>query len=79
MKVKELIEKLKSIENKDADVVHLWDGATRTDIQIVYLSKDGDCVTSDFEETAYSDGDRPLNAPLAKDDPYWETEAETVK
>ncbi len=72
MKVKYLIEKLKECD-MDAEVVHLWDGETRTAIEHVYMGKTGDCITADYGMVAYSNNARPLAAPDSKDDRYWKT------
>lgn len=72
MKVSALIEQLKSMP-QDAEVMHLWDGALRTNIEIVYLSKCGTVVTSDYGMVCYSEEQRPLDAPSKEQDPYWET------
>lgn len=72
MKVSEVIKMLK-LCNMDADVVHLWDGETRTSIEHVYMGKTGDCVTADNRQVAYSDSGRPIGAPDSKQAPYWRT------
>lgn len=61
---------------QDAIVTHLWDGEARTEIQLVWLARDGSVVTSDYYEACYSDGTRPLGAPTAKEDLYWRTKEE---
>jgi len=70
MKVYELIEQLKLMP-KDADVWHLWDGALRTEIEYVYLSKSGLVGTSDRSEVCYSTKDRPVDAPTSVEERYW--------
>lgn len=70
MKVKELIEALKNMD-QEADVRHLWDGEPRTDIEHVYMGKTGFCITSDGFEVAYSNDGRPIQAPDESTDPYW--------
>lgn len=72
MKVKELIEELKKCD-MNSDVVHLWDGELRTEIEHVYMGKEGRCVTTESDMVAYSDEGRPIDAPSSKDDPYWHT------
>ncbi len=72
MKVKDLIEELKKMD-QEADVFHLWDGALRTSIEHVYMGKSGVCVTADKGMVAYSDEARPENAPRAYEDHYWKT------
>jgi hypothetical protein len=73
MKVKELIERLREMP-QDARVLHLWDGAPKTEIQTIYLAKSGDVITSDYSMVCYRDEDRPVNAPTEEEDEYWETE-----
>ena len=72
MKVKELIEALKKCD-MNADVFHLWDGEARTEINIVYMGKTGNCITSDYGQAAYSNDARPQSAPDSKKDKYWTT------
>lgn len=72
MKVSELIEALKTMP-PDAEVHHLWDGALRTEINYVWLARNGVVGTSDFEQVCYDDDERPAEAPS---DPYWHTPAE---
>ena len=70
MKVKELIEKLNWLP-QDVDVCHLWDGEPRTEINLVWLSKGGYVVTSDYDQACYSNDARPLNAPTEEEDYHW--------
>ncbi len=72
MKVRDLIDKLKECD-MDAEVLHLWDGATRTSIEHVYMSRSGDCVTADYGMVVYSDDSRPVDAPTVQEYKYWET------
>ena len=72
MKVIDLIIELQKMP-QDARVLHLWDGAPRTDIQIVYLAKNGDVITSDYGMVCYSDEDRPVDSPDEKEDRFWQT------
>lgn len=74
MKVKDLITELEKMP-QDAEVFHLWDGAARTIIEVVYLSKNGTVITSDFGEVCYPTCDRPIEAPTEQEDKYWETPA----
>ncbi len=73
MNVSQLISALKDMP-ADVEVYHLWDGAPRTAINVVYLSKEGTCITSDYEEVCYGTMQRPLDAPTSAEDPYWTTE-----
>lgn len=72
MTVRNLIENLHKMP-QDAMVWHLWDGALYTEIEIVYLSKAGDVVTSDFGMVCYDDKDRPVDAPTSDEDIHWST------
>lgn len=72
MTVKDLIEKLESLP-QDAEVWYLWDGALRTRAYHAYETKSGVVAIAGQVEEAYSDVDRPLDAPHPKDDPYWST------
>jgi hypothetical protein len=72
MKVKDLIIELQKMP-QEAMVWHLWDGEPRTEINIVYESKEGDVVTADFSEVCYSTNSRPKDAPCSEKDRYWQT------
>ena len=72
MTVEKLIEALQEMP-KDAQVWQLWDGELRTQVEVVYLSKSGKVVTSDFEMVCYAGNSRPVDAPGEKEDRYWET------
>ena len=72
MNVKQLIEKLKKMP-PSAEVMHLWDGATRTSIEHVWLSVSGYVVTADFDEVCYYQSDRPVSAPTEEECRYWKT------
>lgn len=74
MTVTQLIKALEQMP-PDAEVFHLWDGLARTCIEAVWLARSGAVVTADTEMVCYDDRDRPTYAPLAKDDPYWESQA----
>lgn len=72
MTVKELIIELQKMP-QDARVFHLWDGEPRTAINVVYETKNGKVMTSDFEMVCYSTDARPKEAPTSEDDRYWST------
>lgn len=74
MKVKDLISELQKMP-QEAIVWHLWDGALRTQINIVYESKTGDVVTSDYDMVCYdfSNEDRPVGTQTNEEDSYWST------
>lgn len=69
MTAAELIAELSKLP-PDAKVWHLWDGELRTEINFVWLSKGGDVVTADYDQVAYSDDARPIDAPNIE---HWET------
>lgn len=50
----------------------LWDGAVRSYVEGIYLSRSGDVVGSPKGQPAYYDEDRPKNAPYAYTEPYFE-------
>jgi hypothetical protein len=70
MKTKDLIEVLRTMP-PDSDVYHLWDGEPRTAIAVVYLSRNGDVITADYDMVCYTDRHRPADAPSSKEEPYW--------
>jgi len=72
MKVKDLIIELQKMP-QEAKVFHLWDGEPRTEINIVYKSKDGNVVTADFSEDCYSTSSRPEDAPSYEEQRHWQT------
>ena len=72
MKVSELIKELNNMP-QDAKVSHLWDGATRTEINVVYFAKSGEVVTADYDQDAYDCADRPTWAPSKYEQTYWST------
>lgn len=61
MKVKELIEILKKMP-MEAEIYHLWDGEPRTKINVVYESRIGNVITSDFGEYCYGEENKPVGA-----------------
>lgn len=72
MQVRKLIELLQAMPD-DTHVWHLWDGATHTEIEYVWLARDGSVVTADHGQVCYYTESRPVDAPTEEDDPYWET------
>lgn len=63
---------------QNANVFHLWDGELRTEINIVYESKDEKVVTADYEHVCYSTESRPKNAPTYEENRYWKTDINTL-
>ncbi len=78
MKVKQLIKALKRMPAK-ADVWHLWDGCARTEIEHVWLAKNGMVITADIDMSCYPTDHRPVSAPTAEEDGYWRTPEEPMK
>jgi len=72
MTVKELIKELQKMP-QNARVFHLWDGEPRTAINVVYETKNGMVMTSDYEQVCYSTDARPKEAPTSEENRYWET------
>jgi len=54
MNVRQLIEELGKMP-PSAEVLHLWDGVARTNIEHVWLARTGIVVTADFDEECYSE------------------------
>jgi len=74
MTAKQLIielEKLPSQVRATAHVSMIWDGASRSSVEEVWLSKNGEVCLHDGEHVVYADGDRPSNAPSVKTKQYW--------
>ncbi len=72
MTVKELIRHLKKMP-KNAKVKQLWDGEARTEVNIIYLARNGEVITADYEEQCYSTESRPPEAPTFEVDNVWQT------
>ena len=53
MNVKQLIDKLLEMP-MDAPVLHIWDGDPRTEINIIYLAKNGEVMTADYNQSVYT-------------------------
>lgn len=58
---------------QDAELSQLWDGELRTDVNIIYLARNGKVVTSDYNQVCYSEEARPTESPTVKQEPYWST------
>lgn len=63
MKVKELIKALEMMP-PDSCVLHLWDGCLRTEIECVWLTRDGRVGTSDYGEYCHDEDDVPFDVIL---------------
>ena len=72
MIVSKLIEKLKKMP-QDVEVGHVWDGGVGSQINFVWLAKNGEVVTADYGHNVYDADDRPINAPNEEKDLYWKT------
>jgi len=72
MNVRELIDALKDL-NPEAKVGMVWDGANRTDVDVVYMSRSGEVCLSWFGQTVYETEDRPVHAPTREQEQYWKT------
>lgn len=72
MNVIELIEMLEELPEA-AEVWCLWDGELRSSIEHAYLGKTGYVVLADYDEGAYSDSGRPVDAPTQIKDQWWST------
>jgi hypothetical protein len=55
----ELIEQLKTLPPK-ADVLCLWDGSPRSEIEHAWLSHSGQVILADNDEVCYAVNDRPV-------------------
>ena len=76
MTIKELIFNLSRMP-PEAKVFHIWDGEPRTEIQLVWLSKRGDVMTSDYDQVVYSNEARPIKIKNNKKNKYWQTVSKT--
>lgn len=70
MTVKEIIKALLEMP-QDAEMGHLWDGAVRSMVDVVYLGRNGTVVGAPEGEPAYYNDDRPEDAPSSEEEPYW--------
>lgn len=78
MKVKDLIEELSKMP-PGAEVLHLWDGAPRTTIEHVWLSRGGEVITADHGQVCYYDECRPEGSPTESENRYWESPRQPSK
>ena len=58
----------------DAEVVHLLNGGARTEINLLWVSRNGEVVTSDYGQVCYEDCDRPKDSPTKTQDKYWSSD-----
>ena len=70
MKIREIIKALEGMP-QDAEMGHLWDGAVRSDVEVIYLAQSGIVVGAPKDEPAYYDEDRPVGAPTSEEHRYW--------
>lgn len=71
MKNEELIKILSELP-KEAEVLHLWDGSPRTSIEIVYLSKSGNIITSDYGQYVSDNEHTPVGSDDLNDNEYFQ-------
>lgn len=72
MTVRELASAL-SVMPPDAPVWMYWESSARTCIVHVWATADGRVIVADEQETICDDADRPVDAPLVREETYWET------
>ena len=65
MKVKELIEQLKSMP-QESDVWYVYDGAMRREASIIYQAQNGTVGIADDGEYIYDEEEKPIGAPKNK-------------
>jgi hypothetical protein len=71
MTVNELIGRLQKMP-ADATVGYVWDGAARGEPEMVWLARGGSVLLGHKEDALYYDCDRPIDAPTAAENKYWE-------
>jgi len=71
MKAHDLARLLLAGNNYDA--VHVWDGASRANIEHVWETKSGHIATADHDMVVYYDEDRPVEGPSEKENKHWRT------
>lgn len=69
MKVSSLIQLLQGMPS-NAQVNYVWDGAARSRVEHVWLSRSGQVMLADCGDTVYSSRSQPENAP---EDSPWNT------
>jgi len=74
MTVAELITLLRQQPNKKAKCYTLYNGAARGSIDCGWTAREGHVVLGPKSEPVYDDDDRPVSAPMAKEEPYWRFE-----
>jgi len=72
MKVSSLIQKLSALP-PEAEVGYVWDGEVRSNVEFVWLARDGSVVLADYGHVLYSDLQRPFDAPTTMENRYWRT------
>ena len=61
MTVKDLIAALEK-QPPDAKVKVIWDGAARTEVEVVYFARNGSVMLAETGDTVYGDDERPEGA-----------------
>jgi len=72
MTVRDMVKVLSKMP-QDARMYHLVDGEPRTAINVVYEAKNGQVITSDYDEPCYSNDARPKSAQTKEQNPLWKT------
>lgn len=55
----------------EAEVTSIWDGAARSQFDVVYVSRRGDVVLAQRGDTVYYTQDRPKTAPTESENGHW--------
>lgn len=70
MTVGELISQLEKMP-QDRQVRMLWDGACRSEVDVVYEAQAFHVVLAPYGESVWDDEDRPMVGPSLEEDPNW--------
>ena len=71
MNVSQLIVELQKMP-KDSEVLMIWDGASRSDVDYVWNARSGAVILCDRGDAVYYDMDRPESAPKESENPRWQ-------
>ena len=75
MNVAKLMEKLWTMP-RDAEVGYVWDGEVRSNVEHIWLARNGNVVLADCDHYVYSGDSRPIDAPTTEQNRYWKTSPE---